>query len=74
MLIDLKQKILDYTLMERKNCYQKLLTLVILIGEQMPVMQMIHQTLKLMLAMETKDLYSEIKEIVNKLMLILAKN
>ena len=74
MLIDLKPKILDYTLMERKNCYQKLLTLVILIGEQMLVMQMIHQTLKLMLVMETKDLYSEIKEIVNKLMLILAKN
>ena len=66
MLIDLKQKILDYTLMERKNCYQKLLILVILIGEQMLVMQMIHQTLKSMLVMEIRDLYSEIKEIVNK--------
>ena len=46
MLIDLKLKILDYTLMEKKNYSLKLLTLVISIGELMLVMLMIHQTLK----------------------------
>jgi len=37
-------------------------------------MRMIHLILKSMLAMETKDLFSEIKEIESKLMSTLIKN
>ena len=55
MLTDSKLKILDFILNQKKNYCLNHQICLILIGELMHVVQMIHQILKLMLAMEIKD-------------------
>jgi len=55
MLTDLKLKISDFILNQKKNYYQNHQICLILIGELMHVVLMIHQILKLMLVMEIKD-------------------